>query len=135
MADTAIDWGLKIAKGRSGALTALKKLDNASTFLSIGEMYVSAYQDAGDPSLKAGTKIGRTSENIGLFALGLAFPPAGIAIGIAQSVLPTQTQAALDAPLQAAGNGLGSLIYAGISATPLNGWFQRWSSTPSWLDY
>jgi RHS repeat-associated protein len=98
MADFAILLGSRLAKTPGTALTALNELGDLSNVLGVVEMYRSIFQDASNPSLTAGMKIGRASDYGALFALGVACPLCGIAVGVAQALAPNLTRAILDAP-------------------------------------
>ena len=127
LADAAIGIGKSIAANPSDALSTFNKLNGVSNFLSIGEMAISAAQDATNPNLSAGLKIGRTSENIGEFAeltaLAVRCLACAVGVGVLESAFPAQSQKINDAllvPVQAAGSGLGAAIYNVVNLHRLN---------------
>ena len=103
----------------------------ASGVAGVASAAVGAYQDANNPNLNAGLKIGRTSANI---LLGVN-PIVGIPYGAASILWPSQTDAALNWTLNTMGD-LGANAIGGVTfLTGTSAAFQSWASSPSWADY
>jgi RHS repeat-associated protein len=120
--------------GQAGAFKVVNKaapLEALGYLTFVASTAASAYQDANNPGLSAGMKIGRTSANIGLGSN----PFTGIPYGIASLVAPDQTDKVVNWALNGLGNALGTYFVWSANQADSAQWLQQWSSSPNWLDY
>lgn len=111
----------------SSDLTAQKALGGLGYANQIVGAAIAAKEDAGDPNLSAGLKIGRTSLRI--------LPGVSTVYGIGEAVAPDFTHKVTDQALKNEGEKYGNLILNVARITGQQNAFQRWASSPSCLDF